>query len=332
VDMNLNSGNGDVAIKNIFITSPVTEKLTAVKHANNNDVWIMVHEEATNNFLAYLLTSGGLITTPVTSSIGIGLSGFDRQGCMKFSADGTQLAFAALGAAAVELFNFNSLTGAVTNDKLLTLPSPNDQTYGVEFSNSGNYLYCSVQQVSRVFQWDVTSNSASIINSTRQQIGISSAPNLGSLQMGPDKKIYVAKVSANFLGVINYPDSSGVSCNYDDNAVSLAGRISRYGLPNFITSYFLSTGIKTNNKQKNQLTVSPNPATDKITISFPATTSENITIKIFSITGEVVFEKLQTSNIKHQTAIDVTGLSNGLYFLNVQTGKEVITKKIVVNH
>jgi type IX secretion system substrate protein len=88
------------------------------------------------------------------------------------------------------------------------------------------------------------------------------------------------------------------------------------------------------------ITISPNPATDKIYISFPATASENITIKIFSVTGEIVFEKknIYPDLIGKSTApitkfqIPVFNISNGIYFLSVQTEKEKITKKIVVNH
>ncbi|MEP7168862.1 MAG: T9SS type A sorting domain-containing protein, partial [Bacteroidota bacterium] len=92
------------------------------------------------------------------------------------------------------------------------------------------------------------------------------------------------------------------------------------------------------NDLKNIFNLSPNPATDKIYISFPASETQTVTVKIYSITGEVVFTEenktteLQTLNFKLQTSIDVTGLSNGLYFLSVQTGREVVSRKIVVDH
>ena len=66
-------------------------------------------------------------------------------------------------------------------------------------------------------------------------------------------------------------------------------------------------------------------------ISFPATTAQTVTIKIFSITGEVVFS-LRTPNYRLPTSIDVKDFSNGIYFVSVQTEKDIVTKKIVVNH
>ncbi|MEP7168865.1 MAG: T9SS type A sorting domain-containing protein [Bacteroidota bacterium] len=87
------------------------------------------------------------------------------------------------------------------------------------------------------------------------------------------------------------------------------------------------------------LRISPNPATDKLYISFPATTIENITVKIFSITGEVLFAEENKTSINYFTnPIDVTKFANGIYFLNVQTishgerSPTLITRKIIIHH
>ena len=182
----------------------------------------------------------------------------------------------------------------------------------------------------------VSSNIASVINSTIQQIDSGMKDN-GALQMGPDGKIYFSKyggaIYVTYLGAINYPELPGIMCSFVDSAVSLGGGFCYYGLPNFITSYFLPTGINTNTPQQNQLSVSPNPATDKINISFPVSSSQHITTKIFSVTGEVIFkeENKTGSNYFYET-INVKNFSNGIYFLSMQGEKEMITKKVVVQH
>jgi hypothetical protein len=99
-----------------------------------------------------------------------------------------------------------------------------------------------------------------------------------------------------------------------------------------------ATGINEQSLQTGIL-ISPNPATDKIYISFPATAAENITVKMYSVTGEIVFEEkiIYPDLIGKSTApitkfqISVFNISNGIYFLCVQAGKEVITEKIVIN-
>lgn len=69
VNMSLDSGRGDVETKNVFITSFVCEKVTAVKHCNGTDVWVLVHRFNSADVLAYLVTAAGLSPVPVVSSL-----------------------------------------------------------------------------------------------------------------------------------------------------------------------------------------------------------------------------------------------------------------------
>ena len=86
-------------------------------------------------------------------------------------------------------------------------------------------------------------------------------------------------------------------------------------------------------KNNSKLFIFPNPATDKINISFPVSSSQHITTKIFSVTGEVVFkEENKTGANYFSETIDVKDFSNGIYFLSVKMEKEMITRKIVVQH
>jgi hypothetical protein len=93
------------------------------------------------------------------------------------------------------------------------------------------------------------------------------------------------------------------------------------------------TAVEEENPNASELITYPNPANDKINISFPATASENVTIQIHSIKGETVFaeENKSTAPITNYQ-LPVTNLTNGIYFLSLQTDEKLITKKIVVNH
>jgi hypothetical protein len=61
--------------------------------------------------------------------------------------------------------------------------------------------------------------------------------------------------------------------------------------------------------------------------------SQNLTTKILSITGQVVFikEKKNDTDYFNET-IDVTDLSNRIYFFSVQIETTVIIKKVVIHH
>src|SRR6185295_6032512 len=77
VDMSQNGGLGDVvaATRNTLLWGPplhtkVTEKLTAARHANGTDYWIVVHEWGSNHFLSFAVTCGGISSIPVVSAVG----------------------------------------------------------------------------------------------------------------------------------------------------------------------------------------------------------------------------------------------------------------------
>ncbi|MFI5219439.1 MAG: T9SS type A sorting domain-containing protein [Bacteroidia bacterium] len=331
VDMSLNNGKGDIITKNNVLFSPVNEKLTAVKHSNGVDVWVMSHEFNTNSFIMYLITSAGISPAPLISSIGTYVYFI---GYMKFSPDGSKIALAgnSVGGGPTQLFDFNPSTGMIANDKVLTLP-PNSACYGLEFSPSGNYLYGSISHFDTllngstfsIYQWDITSNNDSLINASRQEIyGPSYSLYLGALQLGPDGKIYAALDLQVFLGVINNPDLPGVLCNFDTNAVSLNGKLSLLGLPNFITSYFLPTTIKENTEHQNQISVFPNPASTLLTIQSPSKTA-NTTVILHNTLGE----QLLTKQFKEKTTIDIRNFPPGIYFVTISNDEYRVTKKVV---
>lgn len=75
VDMARQGGLGEVISKNQPVRSPIgdgrlTEKLLAVRHANQRDIWLVVHAWNSNVFLSYLLTDAGLSPAPVISAGG----------------------------------------------------------------------------------------------------------------------------------------------------------------------------------------------------------------------------------------------------------------------
>ena len=67
------------------------------------------------------------------------------------------------------------------------------------------------------------------------------------------------------------------------------------------------------------LTISPNPASDFVKIS-GIKTVENV--RIFDMTGKIVKETKSSE-------IDIKNLSSGQYIVNVYTGNEVISKKLI---
>lgn len=235
VDLSLNGGLGDVTSnKNTLLLKPACEKLTAVKNANGDGYWVVFHAFGNNNFLAYSITASGVSTVPVTSSVGttIPLDNTYTLGYLKFSPDGSKL-ISCNKKLNAELFDFNTLTGSITNPRILNSRLEN---YGVEFSPSGNIVYISTWN-NNIFQYDLNANNIASTE-TELWLGGNFISLLGALQLGPDKKIYIANYDRNFLCVINNPDIIGSGCDFQYNTISLGQGTSLLGLPQFIQSYF----------------------------------------------------------------------------------------------
>jgi gliding motility-associated-like protein len=244
LDFSLRAGLGDVtATKGVVLPTPVvggklTEKMTAVRHANGRDYWIVVHGWQSNAFYCFLLSPTGISTVPVVSNVGIVHSGGgsffgagNAVGCMRASPNGRYLALAQRDLQC-EMYNFDNATGAVSN--YLQLAS-HDYTYGVEFSPDNSKLYTTYSLDGEITQYNLLAGSpAAIVNSATV---ITRAERLGNLLLGPDNKIYVASYGNTFLHAIQNPNATGAACDYKRQAVSLAGRQGLNGLPTFANLY-----------------------------------------------------------------------------------------------
>lgn len=257
VNMSLNGGNGDIEVKNVLIQLNVVEKITAIRHCNNRDVWVLVHGSSSDVYYAYLVTQAGVNLTPIISHTGTVLVPppgpiYDSTslGCMKVSPDGKKIA-AAHWTVTIDISDFDNATGIVSNSySLFPLNDPNYLYYGVEFSPDSRLLYTSGRYrdpaifVLRnyLFQYDVNLTSPASVIASKQTISELDDPGqtYGSLQVGPDKKIYMAKNNFKNIAGINNPNVYGPGCSFIANAVqwTLPQQRSKFGLPNFIQSYF----------------------------------------------------------------------------------------------
>lgn len=235
VDMNLSLGLGAITSKNINLYAPSCEKLCAIRNCNNVDLWVVSHDWNSNTFRAWSVNSLGVGTIQSWSLAGIVPNGITQSsyGQLKASSDGKKLAacyygFTTGGANILQIYDFNPTNGFVSNAQTL---ATDQGLYGVEFSSNNRVLYASTNG-GLLLQFNLC---ASNIQSTRYVVS-NAGPFIGALQIGPDGKIYVARNNTS-LSVINNPNVLGVGCNYTNLNLSLLGRNSRLGLPNFASYY-----------------------------------------------------------------------------------------------
>jgi len=75
---------------------------------------------------------------------------------------------------------------------------------------------------------------------------------------------------------------------------------------------------------KEQVNVYPNPATSYVNVSMPA----NSELRVINLTGQVISYVQNTSNTER---IDLSNLSNGVYFIQVSNNSDMATLKLLKN-
>jgi len=243
IDMNLNGGLGDVnMIKNVLISSPNTEQIALVRHQNNTDFWLIIHKINTAEFESYLISSSGVSTIPIISSVGMYVNANNYIGSFKANSLGNKIAVSHSNPPYnCELFDFDNATGLLSNGFTLgnftgiNINGP----YGIEFSPDNSLLYVSSDfYPSKLYQFNLNASSnTNIINS---RILLGTAEYLGALQLGPDGKIYCPTGNNDTLAVINSPNNIGAASNFDANGFYM-GPLFMYGnlgLPTFYNSIY----------------------------------------------------------------------------------------------
>ncbi|MEO8067361.1 MAG: hypothetical protein ABI599_06680 [Flavobacteriales bacterium] len=282
VDMSLNAGLGAVSAPMQWYMDSTTAKLAATPHGNGTDYWILQHEDGTDEFQAYQLTTTGVDPTPVISHVGTlfqpsdtSAANADFWGPMKFNMQGDMIAmvnmdpFATDTATEIQLFSFDDLSGTVTllasidhrytellGGNPVVLYNYQRQTGGVEFDALGGHLY--------FYTWDTVPPSdmsgfwfqsdlevlnsdsiqATTIGTTASVITPLNTDVRGSwLQLAPDSRI--------FWWINRYPGTWGWMINLPDYLGSTQLQTDYFpspqdtvaGLPNFCKRYHDSAPI-----------------------------------------------------------------------------------------
>ena len=330
VDMTQDGGLGDVITKNVLIQDNVTERIAAKKQVNGQGYWIVVHEWGSNAFYTYSLTSSGLQMTPTISNVGMVHTTSQIQntyGQMKFSTCTDKLVTATGYLDTVQLFDFDPVTGIISNP--ISLPMP-DHVYGVEFSSAGNNLYVTnYDMYGTLLQYDLTSNIQDSIIASRKVLSLTE--DLYALQLGPDNKIYVDKSFSPYLNVINSPNTTGYNCDYVDNAINLdpnyLATTSAIGLPEFPQNFFKTevscvvSGINEAIASEKDL-ISPNPSSYEFTVNLSKQHSPS-TIAIYNSLGKMV---AQFHHVDDENFSFGKNLYPGIYFVQIRNDAGILNE------
>jgi hypothetical protein len=243
----------------------LSEAMIIIPHSNNNDFWLIAHEQGTTNYVIIQIATAPAFTVttvvpddPTTPTVGDGL--IRNAASFSYHAPTKKIAVAPHEANRnVEVLTFSE-TGPSLTTQIVANSSVSGATteaiFDTEFSNSGKYLYVSrhgnaVPAIAAdVIQYDIkvpTNPPTTILsNNPARSYG---------LQMAPDSTIYhlyQQTIGGPFrLGALTRADSVASATRYSPSA--FAGDFSGRQFPNFalhhqyvITASFTSTGTCAN--------------------------------------------------------------------------------------
>jgi len=342
VDMNLNGGKGAIMSKNNILIQDtmIPGNITACKHANGRDWWVIVQKDNSNLFYKFLILSNAILG-PYTQSIGTPRS--TTGGMSVFSPNGKKYAmvhaeYQSMGG--LDIFDFDRCTGILSNSIHITLPQSPGLFGGTAFSANSNFLYAS--NINEVYQYDMSAANiaASKLTVATWDSFYSPSPPFATLFEGtflaPDGKIYVQTGNSTFhFHVINYPDSLGLSCNFAQHSIQLQFWYAN-GIPNH-PNYFLGcdttlgcgclTGIEDAIPIEITARASPNPTKGLSTLQFPVQkTSGSLTV--YNLLGKIVFEDYIAAWSQFKQ-MDVSKLPDGIYLCKLKWNNAETSVKVI---
>lgn len=171
-------------------------------------------------------------------------------------------------------------------------------------------------------------------------------------KVGSNGKFYVAKdydrwnsfSYDNGWSILIWSPTSGMSSvQYDWGYLWWTQRLSKGSVPaiRFIVSDVINDApnppsaiedVKA--EATSDMQVYPNPATDKVTLSYTLTQSGDVNITIMDVMGRVVMSENQgkkEAGFAYKTNINTSNMNNGTYFYTVEVNGAKSTNKLVIN-
>lgn len=234
------SGTGTVLQQGQIPLPPgvlISEYINAIPHCNGRDYWIITHGVGANNtrFYVYLLSPAGITNGTMTLSTPDMYGPFSAVltgtgGTIKCSPDGTRLVWTDYSETTLNLYQFNSSTGLISNEQQLSYL--NHAYLSCSFSPNSQFLYGGTwNPSSNIIQYDLTNS-----NLVSAVISLPAADVPVDMQIGPDNRIYVELrwAASTFIASIDNPNVVG-STVFTTNAVNFTNTVlSIFKLPNVV--------------------------------------------------------------------------------------------------
>jgi hypothetical protein len=343
VDMTRDSNRGAIVQKNALINNDTfsTSSITACRHANGRDWWLILNRYSSNRYLRFLVSPAGI------SFVGeqtVGTKAYNLYNATVFSPDGTKFARIANipylnFSNFVDIYNFDRCSGLLSNHLQFNVP---DTCYlgGIAFSPNSRYLYLSLY--SDLFQYDMQA-----ANVPTSQVRVATSDgfrdifnlDFDNMMLAPDGRIYITAGPSRYLHTIESPNNAGVACNVRQHAIHLLS--ADKGVPNYPNFrlgavHGSSCDTITANSEVNNLMqhikVFPNPMVNQLSIDLTMNDYNHqgkVAIVLYDVLGHNLLRQT-VSDYSSVVRMDVSGLVAGVYLVGLEIGGRIVGVERIV--
>jgi PKD repeat protein len=222
------NGLGEVKLKDVQLLSDTLnyEGITAVKHGNGRDYWVLMPAYHSNKMMRLLVQPDGV---KVMSSLELPVILESAMSQRVFSPDGKYFIRNSdktiLSPAEIDIFDFDRCSGTFTSHRRLLNPDNKvGISCGVAFSPNSQYIYFINRD--KIIQHDMTQGDIATNGDTLlrydgfKEQGFTAA--FYTAQLAPDGKIYVVPAgSSKYFHIIHSPDKKGEAAKAQQRGIRL---------------------------------------------------------------------------------------------------------------
>jgi hypothetical protein len=342
INMDTLDGLGAVVAKNqpLIVGEPLADMLTAVRHGNGRDWWIVIPRTLSNTHYLFLLTPKGL-QGPFERNFGEDWDYRYYNGQSVFSPDGKKY-IRANPTNGLRISDFDRCTGEFSNPISIPLLGDSVDICGVAVSPNSRRLYLSTGF--KLWQYDL---AAADVASSAQLVGefdgFQSPFNTTFYQpmLAPDGKIYMTCTNGNdVLHVIHNPDAEGLACEFQQHGLSIptyhafmAPNFPHYRLYDVPGSICDSLGIDapmvgsihSASSKGEEVLLFPNPSTGQI--FWTGLEGQHLHMRVFNALGQLVADRNMPDNM-----LDLSALPAGIYQVQFSSleAKLLLNRSLVI--
>ncbi len=345
VDMDSNAGMGKVTVKNQILLQNqhyATAALTAVRHANNKDWWLVKADCYGHQYQQWLVKEDTILG-PYYHAIADTANFCAPYVQIVFSEDGTKFASSIYSTVngndytqinIVDMYDFNRGTGDFTFRNNYQVPCDttsyqwDDAKAGISFSPDSKLLYLSTWY--NIFQFEVADTARySYIWIHGPDTTLDVFPSYHILANGEDGNLYIGNFdgSQHYMSYIDKPNIRGTGCDFVAHGIwqPYTNLMNPPNMPNYGLGQYGTYPLPVVSVVKvgGSVMVYPNPTSNQITIEYAHDTDELATFVLYDITGKVILEQTLPTHSKRYT-IDLHEYAQGVYSYKITTRANAI--------